>query len=1728
MKNLQHILNDLRIKKPKEVTLFLCGQNVNLDSLFESKINYKLIKEFIELIEVCLETNSLSECLARAFVPKLLQSNLWKKFICGYFSQKITNRNEFLSFTRSVINICHSMLKINTTELEKLKPLIEKLDSIVKYELNNLDLLNHYNYGLGKLVSKANQQQKNDNSKHFTQLSILPVISDILTDKKSYLNKNLIYGFYPNVNSYLDTQFRLLREDFLQPLRFGIGKFRGIIRDNRIYNNQKLNDEIRYKLSRIESLNVYFDVKMINNICTDHGVVYTIQLDGSSRTKINWEFSKRLIFGSLICLSSDFYSKECIIGTVCNRDSDTLINQGLIQIKFNIDINELINGRFNFPVLSRTYVMLETTAFFESYKHVLHALVSFGLSSELEFPFRENIVDARNSRIPRPDYLKNATIDFRPLVDQKKIQKKDMNGFSMYEFSNESIYAKNCSVLKPDEWPKAQQMGLDESQYEAVKLALESKLALIQGPPGTGKTYIGVKLVELLVHNKNLWWQRPGDRKRPILMVCYTNHALDQFLEYCVNVCKLDQGVVRVGSRCKNENLNSFLLSNLKKNHKYDRGIMDAIRTEKNKLIDLQTKVDKLNTILNGIDARNGLVSFNMIKKYIHDKHFKQFNEYNQNMNNFQNRTALDYTMLEWLGVFDIDTHLITDISKSVQKIELDTKKEQVDKSILMLDYDNQYLNNERMLEDDFEFEKLVSKSRNKNSHLFIEYDEISDMSFYFNELSTTDYSNSDKFLKKRRNLKPKNDITLIKEHFEYLYQINQGRTNYHLDENYNIWRLNINERFSLYLTWLEKLRLDKQSEMEKLVKQFNQSSSMLQEIRMQKDKSVLENALIIAMTTTGSSRYHKILKDIGPRIVIVEEAAEVFEAHIVSSLSKHCEHLILIGDHAQLRPNPAVYNLAIDYHLDVSLFERLLNNNAKKVMLETQHRMRPEISLLMKHFYEKNILNHSSVLKFDSIRGLDKNIFFINHSKLETKISESLSKSNQYEAIYLTKLCQYLIKQNYMPNQITVLTMYLGQTGELRNLLRNQNLTDIKVSTVDNFQGEENDIILLSLVRSNDFGKIGFLNIHNRVCVALSRARKGFICIGNLDFISKHSDKWANIIEHLKQLDCVGHGLKLTCSSHPENDIIAIEPEDFDKRLDGGCYLKCNYMLKCGHNCPNYCHGNVDSEHLKFQCRMPCEKINSNCGHKCTRLCYQTDECNSCKFKVEKLVPECGHTIKLYCNTEPIKTFCSTPCNFELKCGHKCSKVCAKHLNSNDHDLNCQAQIEIETPCQHKTKIFVSCSESKWSYEKLCNRPCGVMLDCGHQCNRLCGECISGRVHVKCDQIITREMPCEHKSIIECWRRFEPCEKECFFRCKHRILEQSCYLPRSVCKKKCSYNCPHYKCDKKCTDFCDRPACNEACEKLLKCGHKCIGICGEPCPRLCRVCDRTKVTKIYFGTERDEKAKFVFLFDCKHLLESTGLDNWIKTNSLHSLPLCPKCKTPIRSTLRYANFIKQEHQKIEELKRIEYGDAEENIYEQLKIVQEIETFTQFKSPHNKFDLRFISEIFNILNIRQLTRNELIAINHSFTLFKNLFDLKYKFSQANESQYNYEIQKIEDLIWDLKNDKPSFYFDEQNFYEILNEIKRANFILKFKALNVLFLSQDNFLTIEIKQEVSKILDELNKYFYDSANLIQGNEEIFVSEKFNHLESLLSSAKNQIVSSKQIFSTNLNGEFIQNF
>lgn len=88
----------------------------------------------------------------------------------------------------------------------------------------------------------------------------------------------------------------------------------------------------------------------------------------------------------------------------------------------------------------------------------------------------------------------------------------------------------------------------------------------------------------------------------------------------------------------------------------------------------------------------------------------------------------------------------------------------------------------------------------------------------------------------------------------------------------------------------------------------YQDAAERLAEIRRREDLCVLKNARVIGMTTTGAAKYRQVLQELKPRLVIVEEAAEVLEAHIITTLSRDCQHLILIGDHQQVPPTCSTY----------------------------------------------------------------------------------------------------------------------------------------------------------------------------------------------------------------------------------------------------------------------------------------------------------------------------------------------------------------------------------------------------------------------------------------------------------------------------------------------------------------------------------------------------------------------------------------------------------------------------------------------------------------------------------------------------------------------------------------------------------------------------------------------------------------------------------------------------
>ncbi len=133
------------------------------------------------------------------------------------------------------------------------------------------------------------------------------------------------------------------------------------------------------------------------------------------------------------------------------------------------------------------------------------------------------------------------------------------------------------------------------------------------------------------------------------------------------------------------------------------------------------------------------------------------------------------------------------------------------------------------------------------------------------------------------------------------------------------------------------------------------------------------------------------------------------------------------------------------------------------KVTLLQQRRMHPKISRLIRPLYPK-LRDHESTYERPSVMGVQNRVFFLRHNKLEDDEGESHSKSNTFEANFVAALCGHLVRSGYEEDQITVLSPYLGQVRTLKNKIRRDpELQNMLVTAVDNYQGEENDIIVAS-----------------------------------------------------------------------------------------------------------------------------------------------------------------------------------------------------------------------------------------------------------------------------------------------------------------------------------------------------------------------------------------------------------------------------------------------------------------------------------------------------------------------------------------------------------------------------------------------------------------------------------------------------------------------------------------
>ena len=1374
---------------------------------------------------------------------------------------------------------------------------------------------------------------------HFTGLRVLPTTEQLQPNgEPPYLRPNITNGAYTDWEHYLDVQFRLMREDFVAPLRDGIA--------------QCLEGANRRYLSEVR---VYDGVSVCTPVCVHSGVGFHIRFDMSRLQRVNWEHSKRLIFGSLLCLSCDNF-QTILFATVVNRDPE-LLSYGIVTVQF--EEAELQNCMQINP--NQYYVMVESTAYYEAYRHILEGLKRISLRhlTERLSMFKRYLIDCQlNPPIPIPRYLRysdTATYDLKEVLQIKN--------------SNPNVV-----INDPNSWPACENTCLDTSQLCAFRAALTQEVSVIQGPPGTGKTFIGLKIVEALAANHNRF------RSFPILVLCYTNHALDQFLEGILEIKCHDRflgfkklNIVRIGGRCKSMTLEDCTLK-AKVHQVRSQGLLPDYLYERSSTLRNQIQSFQNDIELAQLSAEVTIKGDKIFRLFILEQFIRQDHLFQLTKEIPTKRgREIDVWLRLWY-IYEEDQEPSSQIPakdesnsppvKNNDTTSTTSNQENPDDDYIEVDTEAHKLEEERYLDgEDFE---LPTPRQVQRETLFASN-------------IIEDHRQSDSQWKVVQISGEKRQKQIRKGHS------NQPMSQHEANAVTDIWKLSLTKRWCLYLYWVNQLIRAKKETLARIARMYDDTCKEYALCRQETDAYVIRMANIVGMTTTGAAKYNHILSRIGPKVVIIEEAAEVFEAHVLTSLTPTVQQLIMIGDHKQLRPKANCYNLEKNYELCVSLFERLTRNDFPIVTLEVQHRMRPEISsLICPSIYDK-LLNHDDVEHYEHIKGVGKDLFFIDHTVPEKIIPDKeKSHSNDHEADFLVALCKYLLKQGYRPSQITLLTMYRGQLLELRNKMRRRDYQGVRVAAVDDFQGEENDIILLSLVRSNSDGNVGFLKIENRVCVSLSRAKMGFFVIGNLTMLrDKYDTVWPRIIENISKQGCTGNALPLYCQNHPKTVVNASCSKDFLKCPEGGCQEKCTVRLDCGHSCPRLCHP-VDMEHKLIKCRQRCPKL-LECGHICGQVCWRCKTaCLPCSELVVKKIDRCGHEIKMPCHRDPSSYPCTIQCRVELACGHYCQELCSMPCTD-----FCRIPVIKELPCGHASDIDCGLDIKKAK----CRVPCDKLLDCGHKCSGDCFRCRRGRLHVRCQSRCGRTLVCSHECNFPCTPTCPPCVKPCNNYCVHSQCTRRCFERCVPCKEPCMWQCEHRRCTRLCGEMCDRKPCDELCKKKLKCGHPCIGLCGEKCPSKCRICNQEEVCEIFFGNEDEEDARFIELEECKHLIEVTALDAWMAQAEDESKPAevqfktCPKCKTQIRKSLRYGNIIKQTLEDYENIKEKQLVSLNNDIVKRFKqirgeVFEAIPTHLHF-SIRQELKIKNLSEF--IPNFRGTQRSKADIPSHQ-VLFKAILD----------------------------------------------------------------------------------------------------------------------------------------------
>ncbi|KAG5917771.1 hypothetical protein E4U42_007121 [Claviceps africana] len=942
----------------------------------------------------------------------------------------------------------------------------------------------------------------------YRKISVFPTSDEFASSQQSFYRTALeVERSAPEerTQAHLDNQFRLLREDMLSELREDVQTALGRKKSHR--RVQKLGN---LSPVGIDSGDEYRGRKCALMVRIRSGLEFMQNKANEQRIKYlkdNYSLLKNQSFGAL-------YSQQEVIGfAYLFRDIDKLAQVPVVELRFTTT-DDLSRALAVFEKNREVdFVLVDTPVF--AYEPVLERLKCI-----IELPFEAQLLG--------PCTEKDSTSADEDFVPSPGIQ-------DVIEACRESAEGSLCLRVGDCTYK------VDDAQCDALVNILQHSVSVTLGPPGTGKSFLGALAVKILLLTN------PTAR---VLVLAYTNHALDQFLNDLLAIDIRPDIMTRLGFRAS-ESVAPLSIESQFQNS-------DIRKSSR-------------------INARSNQARDN-IKELHASMHLK-----------FKKWTT-------WPTLKEVLEHLEFCHEEQDQLCFRAFTVPSPEEQVLGAVRKSGMINPEYLIDRWLDGKGPGALSRNVSRSCA------------------------------------------------------------------SVWSIPRATRSSFESRWMNSIFQERREHLLSDVRKIDALQLEVDRLLDEAKCAFVRTKQIIGCTTTAAAKYPGLVKAANPDCVLVEEAGEILEAHVLAALGPDVKQLILIGDHKQLRPKCKNYALSVEkgdgYDLNRSLFERLILHKYPHTVLRNQHRMDPSISQLVRSLTYPDLLDDIETLDRPATRGLTSKVMFVNHGHPEGSVErfkdaqddqDTNSKQNEFEARMVLQTVKYLGQQGYKTQDIVVLTPYLGQLRLLRDMLGRDNdpllsdldsnelvraglLTDaaakvgkskIRLSTIDNYQGEESDIVIASLTRSNAKGDIGFMKAPQRLNVLLSRARNCLIMYGNMDTFmasTRGSDCWVPFFDLLKKKGFLRDGLEVRCEQHPERRALLASPEDFDSKCpDGGCSEICHATLTCGqHACARRCHRLAD--HSSVPCSEVLQRTCSKQHDYEIKCSEQHDGCPKCRKEEEEI----------------------------------------------------------------------------------------------------------------------------------------------------------------------------------------------------------------------------------------------------------------------------------------------------------------------------------------------------------------------------------------------------------------------------------------------------------------------------------------------------------------------------